>query len=587
MSETLLSGLAAALLAAACAVWLWRRNRALQRRIETLRGAERGQTLRETEAKLAVAQKIAHLGYWEWDLAGDRLWWSPEEYEILGYPRTTRPTLEGFFDRVHPEDRERIREATRRLIGTPAEADIEFRIIHPELGTRHLFSRTQVITDAAGRARKLIGTEQDLTAHKLAEEALGESERRYRHIFDAAPVALWEQDYTGAVAALEEVLEADLEPRAYLDSHPDLVRACARRIRVLDVNDATLALLGVDTKEQLLGPLEQLLTPADMPTFRELLLAIAQRRRHFSTEAVIRDLAGRPLHVLLEARLPGGAEEAKRVLMSMMDISNRKRAERERERLIAELEAKNAELERFTYTVSHDLRSPLVTIKGFLGLLEKDAASGDLGRLRADLDHVEGAADNMWQLLGELLRLSRVGRIANPPERVGFDEIAREATSRVAGPIRDGAVEVVVQPGLPTVYGDRLRLVEVLQNLVENAVRFMGDQPRPRVEIGARPENRETVFFVRDNGMGIPREHHERVFGLFERLDPRSEGTGVGLALVKRIVEVHGGRIWVESAGAGAGTTFCLTLAAGPGDEEIAAVGAAHAPESAEGSTAG
>ena len=117
-----------------------------------------------------------------------------------------------------------------------------------------------------------------------------------------------------------------------------------------------------------------------------------------------------------------------------------------------------------------------------------------------------------------------------------------------------------IAPELPSVRGDRVRLVEVVQNLVDNAAKFMGDQPRPRVEIGARPMAGETVFFVRDNGIGIPPQHRERVFRLFEKLEPGSDGTGVGLALVKRIVELHGGRIWIEPSGREGGATFFFTL---------------------------
>jgi len=121
---------------------------------------------------------------------------------------------------------------------------------------------------------------------------------------------------------------------------------------------------------------------------------------------------------------------------------------------------------------------------------------------------------------------------------------------------------VHIHENLSTVFGDRQRLLEVLQNLVDNAAKFMGAQKEPRIEIGQRGEDAEQgmpVFFVKDNGMGIPREHHERVFGLFNKLDPLADGTGIGLAIVKRIVEVHGGRIWVESE-ARKGSTFYFTL---------------------------
>jgi PAS domain S-box-containing protein len=233
----------------------------------------------------------------------------------------------------------------------------------------------------------------------------------------------------------------------------------------------------------------------------------------------------------------------------------------QRQNLIAELESKNAELERFTYTVSHDLKSPLITIKGFLGFLERDAASGDAERLAGDIGRIADATDKMQRLLNELLELSRVGRLMSPPQPIPFGDLVREALELLEGSLQAGHVRVQVQEGLPEVYGDRARLVEVLQNLLDNAAKFMGDQPDPRVEVGARgrDDSGKPVFFVRDNGIGIAPQFHERIFGLFNKLDSQSEGTGIGLSLVKRIVEVHGGRIWVES-GPGAGTTFLFTL---------------------------
>jgi signal transduction histidine kinase len=240
----------------------------------------------------------------------------------------------------------------------------------------------------------------------------------------------------------------------------------------------------------------------------------------------------------------------------------RLRAAHERERLINELEAKNAELERFTYTVSHDLKSPLITIRGFLGLLEKDAADGNLDRLRADIARISGATDKMQRLLHELLELSRIGRLVNAPQATPFGDIVHDALLLVEGRLRAHSVKTETAPEWPVVLIDRARLLEVMQNLLENAVKFMGDQPEPRIAIGWRETGPEPVIFVRDNGVGIDPKFHAKVFGLFDKLDPQTEGTGIGLALVKRIIEVHGGRIWVESAGVGQGATFCFTLPA-------------------------
>lgn len=242
------------------------------------------------------------------------------------------------------------------------------------------------------------------------------------------------------------------------------------------------------------------------------------------------------------------------------ELDERRRVEAEREKVIRELESKNAELERFTYTVSHDLKSPLITIGGFIGLLEEDSRSGDWARFEKDLMRIREAKDKMHSLLNELLELSRVGRLMNTPVVTSLGDIVEDALTLTRGRLMAGQIQVIVAPNLPAVRGDRPRLLEVLQNLIDNAAKFMGDQPNPRIEIGTRQEGQETVFFVSDNGLGIDPAFHQKIFGLFDKLDPRSEGTGVGLALVKRIIEVHGGRIWVESEGKELGTTVCFTL---------------------------
>ena len=166
----------------------------------------------------------------------------------------------------------------------------------------------------------------------------------------------------------------------------------------------------------------------------------------------------------------------------------------------------------------------------------------------------------MRQLLDELIELSRIGRLANPSEAVPVAELVDEAAELA---IEQG-VGVTVGAELPVAYGDPIRLREVFHNLLENALRFMGEQPAPRVEIGARKEDRHVLCWVADNGIGIEPRYHDKIFGLFERLDARVEGTGIGLALVRRIVEHHGGRIWVESEGRGQGSTFYFTLPAAP-----------------------
>lgn len=246
-------------------------------------------------------------------------------------------------------------------------------------------------------------------------------------------------------------------------------------------------------------------------------------------------------------------DEPVRMLGACKDITARKKYE-------AELQQRNEELMRFTYTASHDLRTPLITIKAFLAMLERGIDSHDPQHLLKYIGFIANAANKMTMLLDELLELSRVGRIVNTPMEISLQEVVGEALDLIQGRLQDRNIEVQVTSDIVRIFGDRPRLVEVFQNLLDNAAKFMGRQTALRIEVGAEQQGDFWKIFVRDNGLGIDPRFSHKVFGLFERINTDIEGTGIGLALVKRIVEVHGGKIWFESAGLQQGTTFYFTL---------------------------
>ncbi|MBD1401211.1 PAS domain S-box protein [Pelovirga terrestris] len=242
------------------------------------------------------------------------------------------------------------------------------------------------------------------------------------------------------------------------------------------------------------------------------------------------------------------------------DISARKAAEELLENQQQELQKRNTELERFNYTVSHDLKTPLVTIETFLGFLKEDLDKRDQPAIDNDVHHIRTATKQMGQLLDSLLRLSHISHHAPVVKPCSFTKLIKKALILTAPAIDQRAISIKVAPGDTVVYVDPPRAIELWQNLIDNAVKYMGEQDQPSIELGFTATDPETIFYVRDNGIGIPPEYADTIFGLFNQLNKNAPGNGLGLTLVKHIVEQHRGRIWLESAGAGTGCCFYFTL---------------------------
>jgi signal transduction histidine kinase len=258
---------------------------------------------------------------------------------------------------------------------------------------------------------------------------------------------------------------------------------------------------------------------------------------------------------------PGGVFTHTVVLLQ--DLTEQRRTEAGFQELLENLQRSNQDLEQFAYVASHDLQEPLRMIGSYLQLLERRC--GD--RLDTDghefLHFAVYGAQRMQVLIQDLLAYSRIGRNGHSLLPTDFNLVVQQALRHLGQAIQETGAQIHTEP-LPTLAADRTQLLQLFQNLIGNAIKFRGDQP-PRITIEARGEDDEWLFSVRDLGIGIDPRFHDRIFGLFQRLHSRSEipGTGIGLALCKRIVERHGGRIWVESL-EGQGADFRFTLKTEP-----------------------
>ncbi len=367
----------------------------------------------------------------------------------------------------------------------------------------------------------------------------------------ATAVTVISKDITELKRREEEVEKSRKFLASIIDNIPDAVTIRDSQHRFVLVNQ-TYCNISRHTKEEVIGKTAYGYggkTKEIFQTGKEL----------YIPERTYTDLEGKRHYVSVKkAPIADESGEVTHVVTISRDITKHKQANKERERLLKELKAKNAEMERFTYTVSHDLRSPLVTIQGFAGMLRKDLGRDEKEKVEDDLKYIENGATKMEHLLNDTLELSRIGRVVNPPEDVPFGELVQEALEGTSAKIKSSGVEVSVAEDLPAVHVDRMRIAEVLVNLIENSINYMGKQSHPKIDIGYRIDDGESVFFVRDNGIGIEPSQHEKVFGLFYHVE-RNKGTGAGLATVKRIIEVHGGRVWIESE-RGKGCSVCFTL---------------------------
>ncbi len=480
-------------------------------------------TLRESKERYRLLVEATHVIPWELDLATFRFTYvGPQAAEMLGYPVEDWLGEKFWENHLHPDDRDAAVQFCKSKALAGEDHEFEYRMLARDGEEIWVRDYVSVISNKRGPTQ-MRGVIINITAHKRAEEKM----RRLA---------------CGLESAGESVSITDLNGT------------------ILYVNPAFTKLTGY-TAEEMIGGNHRMLKSGQHPVelYEEMWAAIL-RGEVWSHEIVNRRKDGVEYDALLTT---GPVRDRKGKLEGFVaiqrDITDRKRAAVALEQSNVELERKNKEMEQFVYTVSHDLKSPLVTIQGFAGHMARDMKEGRSDRIDGYLQRIHKSSIRMARLIDDLLDLSRIGRITQKLEPVSLSVLIREIEERHEEPLQVRQIALHVQEEMPTVLADKERISEVFDNLLTNAIKYGCNGEGARIEIGAVGEAGEIHIFVRDHGPGIPPEYHDTVFQLFHRLDQNAEGTGVGLSIVKRIVEVHGGRVWVESE-SGAGATFWVAL---------------------------
>ncbi|MFO7577973.1 MAG: PAS domain S-box protein, partial [Pelovirga sp.] len=516
--------------------WSWMLRRQVARQTRQLRQSEA--ELRESEQRLDQIIRQGRMIIWEVDRLGRYTYLSPIVEEILGYRPEELINKKHFFDLHPPAGREEFKARALEVFRQRGHF-IDFENPALDKAGRIVWFSTSGLPmfSEDGRLLGYRGSDIDISERKAMAAQVQEKK-----------------------SLLEGLLHNTATPIFVLDPHH----------RVVAWNEACAELTGIRAAE-VLGTTRHWSAFYDQqrPCLADLVLRPALQDQlsslypHAARSALVseglqaegwRRLKGEQRYLLFNASaVRNEAGELVAAIETLQDLTGRKQME-------SALQRKNDEVEQFVYIVSHDLKSPLVTVKSFIGLLQQDIAAADSERIKSDIDYIRSATDKMEQLLEALLQLSRIGRMDRPPQRLALQVLIDETLANLAGALRQYQVDVKVAAGAAVLHGDPLQLGQLWQNLVENAIKYMGDQAAPCIEIGVMARGNDPVFYVRDNGMGIEAKDSERIFGLFTQLEPGTAGSGLGLALVKKIVELYDGTIWVESAGRGRGSCFCFTL---------------------------
>jgi PAS domain S-box-containing protein len=360
---------------------------------------------------------------------------------------------------------------------------------------------------------------------------------------EAARAVKAEQQYRAARDQLADVLDHAPDPIFFTDTEGKITRFSHGAQRVLGYDGETI--VSHDVKDLFLNPSQ----------WEPILGELKIKGEVIGREVELRNPDGNPVNISLTlTTLQSPEGQSVGTVALCKDVTAAKRTEES-------LRISNEELESFVYAISHDLQAPLRGIQGFAVLLLKRAGERLEHQERHYLERIRKGAERMEELIRDLLEYSRIERITHPWELLSMEQIILQVRMDMEDRIRHTHTELQIEDSLPWVYGDRVRLAQLWANLLSNAIKYVKPGESPVISIGCRKDERYFIFSIRDNGIGISPEFHQKIFGVFNRLhtEDQIEGTGIGLAIVKRIVEFHKGKVWVESA-EGEGSTFLFTL---------------------------
>jgi PAS domain S-box-containing protein len=361
--------------------------------------------------------------------------------------------------------------------------------------------------------------------------------------------------------AEQEIQNLQRYNRGLIETSPDPLVTFDQKGIILDANEATIKAIG-RTREELTGtPFADYFTDPEKAHKGAMWVFETGEVRDY--ELVMKGDGSKTIVSYNASVYKDQTGQVVGAFAAARNITDQRRLEQEREVLLKELSDKNEELQTFVYSVSHDLKTPIVTIEGFIGAMREDFRDQISEEQEKYIRYMSDAALKMESLINDLLEFSRIGRMTEKKSKFSFAGIVKEVLKMIQPQIQARGIEVDIQEDLPDIYGEKKRFIQVMENLLTNAVKYIGkENPCPRIDVGAQDRDGQKVFFVRDNGIGIEKRYFDKIFQIFQRLPAakkHGEGTGVGLAIVKRIIELNGGKIWLTSE-PGKGSTFFFTL---------------------------